>query len=176
MKNIISLYQALLDKIERFTVFMVTILLAVLLSNEAMGLLFDFFGHSITWTTEASVLLFSWVVFLGAGILSRYGGHIALDLLVERLPEKYQYLLQLLYTCLALIVAFVMVYFGGKMAFFVGRYQSSVYLQLSLFYFYLSVPVGGLLLGLNFIGWLLPDPKRKKSTSKIDKIAENPLY
>ena len=47
-------------------------------------------------------------------------------------------------------VAGIMVYFGVKQALFVGQYQKTVYLQISLFYLYLSVPVGGVLIFLKY--------------------------
>jgi TRAP-type C4-dicarboxylate transport system permease small subunit len=73
------------------------------------------------------------------------------------------------------MVVVILIYFGGQLALFVGRFQKSVYLQISLFYFYLSVPVGALLIGLNSIGTVLPNPKQEELT-KLGKIEENPLY
>ncbi len=67
------LYQSVLDKLERVVVFATTVLLGLLLLNETLGIASDFYGKPIPWISEVSVLLFSWVVFLGAAILARYG-------------------------------------------------------------------------------------------------------
>lgn len=170
------LYQSVLDKLERIVVFATTVLLGLLLLNETVGIFSDFFGRPIPWISELSVLLFSWVVFLGAAILSRYGGHIALDIITFRLPPRYGHYLRILSVILALIVAFVMVYYGIKISIFVGQRQTTLYLGLSFLYFYLAVPVSGLLLGLNYIGWLLYKPPVDKEALRLERIRENPLY
>jgi C4-dicarboxylate transporter, DctQ subunit len=175
MRRFFYAYQAFLDRLEKAAIWATSFLLALLLGNETLGIGCDLFGHSIPWITEVSVCLFAWVVFLGAGILSRRGGHISLDVLVERLPPSFQFWLRAGYGLIALVVVVVLVYWGGQLALFVGRFQKSVYLQISLFYFYSSVPMGGILIGLNSLGEIFPNPKREEMT-KLGKIEENPLY
>jgi len=176
MKSFCERYQAFLDRLEKIAVWVTSFLLALLLGNETLGILFDIFGsQSIPWTTELSVCLFAWLVLLGSTILFRHGAHISLDFLVDYFPEKLRFFLRIGYAGLAIIVVIVFIYFGAQLAFFVGRFQKSVYLGLSLFYFYLSVPVGGLLMGLNALGMILPNPRREE-LSKLAKIEENPLY
>jgi len=175
MQNFFLAYQAFLDRLEKLAIWVASLLVVVLLGNETLGIVSDLFGRSIPWITELSVCLFAWVVFLGAGILSRRGGHISLDIIVERLPSSVQSWLRVIYAILAIIFVVVLVYFGGQLALFVGRFQKSVYLEISMFYFYSAVPVGGLLIGLNSLGAILPNP-RKVEMTKLGKIEENPLY
>jgi len=170
------LYQTALNRIERVVVFIATVLLGLLLLNETIGIFSDLFGRPIPWISEVSVLLFTWVVFLGAAILSRYGGHIALDIITYRLSSRNAFYLRVLSVILALIVASVMVYHGVKISIFVGQRQTTLYLGISLLYFYLSVPVSGLLLGLNYMGWLFYEPPGDKESLRLEKIRENPLY
>jgi TRAP-type C4-dicarboxylate transport system permease small subunit len=175
MQNFSLAYQAFLDRLEKLAIWITSLLVVVLLGNETLGMVYDLLGRSIPWTTELSVCVFAWVVFLGAGILTRRGGHISLEIIVERLPPSWQAWLQVIYAILAIAVAVVLIYFGGQLALFVGRFQKSVYLELSMFYFYLSVPVGGLLICLNSLGTILPNP-RKEEMTKLGRIEENPLY
>jgi TRAP-type C4-dicarboxylate transport system permease small subunit len=175
MKKIGQGYQTLLLWIEKFTIPITSLILALLLCNESLGILSDWIGYSIPWITEVSVILFSWLIFIGAGVITRTNSHISLDVLIERFPQKIRQILKIVNVFLMLIVAFVMIYFGGKHALFVGKYQKTVYLNISLFYLYISVPVGGVLLAINALGHIfrLPDAKEP---SKIEKIEENPLY
>lgn len=175
MQSFFLAYQAFLDRLEKLTIWIASFLVVVLLGNETLGIVCDLLGRSIPWITELSVCLFAWVVFLGAGILSRRGGHISLDIIVERLPSSMQSWLRAIYAILAIIFVAVLLYFGGQLALFVGRFQKSVYLEISMFYFYLAVPAGGLLIGLNSLGTILPNP-RKEEMTKLGKIEENPLY
>ncbi|MBW2308229.1 MAG: TRAP transporter small permease [Deltaproteobacteria bacterium] len=167
MVNFFIWYQIFLDKLERAVFFLACALLALLLGNVLMGILSDTIGYSITWVPEMSVLLFAWVCFLGAGAIARHGGHIGVDFLIERFPPGLHSLVRVGHVILTVLLAGVMIYFGIKNAFFVGKYQSSVYLDLSLFYYYSSVPVGGLLLALNSIGAILPDPRKERSLKQL---------
>lgn len=175
MRNFFLAYQAFLDRLENLAIWITCLLLVVLLGNETLGIVCDFIGKPIPWIIEVSVCLFAWVIFVGAGILSRRGGHISLDLIVERLPSSVQTWIKVIYGILALAVGAVLLYFGVQLALFVGRTHQSIYLHISLFYFYLSVPVGGLLIGLNSAGTILPNP-RKEEMTKLGKIEQNPMY
>jgi TRAP-type C4-dicarboxylate transport system permease small subunit len=175
MKSIGQAYQKMLLWIEKFTVPATSLILALLLCNESFGILSDWMGFSIPWITEVSVILFAWVIFIGAGVVTRTNSHISLDVLIERLPQKSRKALKILNVVLMLIVAYVMIYYGGKHALFVGKYQKTVYLHISLFYLYISVPVGGILLAINALGHIFSLPDARE-ISKLEKIEENPLY
>ena len=175
MKSIGQVYQSLLLRIEKFTLLATTLILGILLCNESLGILSDWMGFSIPWITEVSVILFAWVIFVGAGVITRTNSHISLDVLIERLPQKSQRAFKILNVILMLVVAYVMIYYGGKHALFVGKFQNTVYLHISLFYLYISVPVGGVLLAINAFGHLFQLPDAKEP-SKIERIEENPLY
>jgi len=157
MKRVAELYQLFLDYLERGTLLIAMILVALLFLINAAGILTEqATGNSLVWVEEVSNLLFTWVVFLGAGAIARRGGHIGVDILHEYMSPNVMAALRVLFAALTLIVVWVMVYFGYKMAVFVGRSQTSLYLDINLYYYYLSVPVGGLILGLNAIGSALP--------------------
>ena len=157
LKWVAELYQLFLDYLERGTLLVAMILVAVLFLINAAGILTEqATGSSLVWVEEVSNLLFAWVVFLGAGAISRRGGHIGVDILHEYFGPKTMTVLRVFFAALTLIVVWVMVYYGYKMALFVGRSQTSLYLDINLYYFYLSVPVGGAILGLNAIGSALP--------------------
>src|SRR3989304_7013147 len=82
MQNFSLVYQAFLDRLEKLFIWIASLLVVVLLGNETLGIVYDLFGRSIPWTTELSVCVFAWVVFLGAGILTRRGGLLSLEIMV----------------------------------------------------------------------------------------------
>jgi len=136
-------------------------LTGLLFLNTATGIIVDqVVGNSLIWVEEVNNLLFAWAVFVGAGIIARHGGHIGVELVYDMLGPRLKRALRILYTAMALTIVWVMVYYGIKMALFVGRYQTSLYLDINLFYYYLSVPVGGALMGLFSVGAALPDPRK----------------
>lgn len=42
----------------------------------------------ITWMEEVQMILFLWVVYLGAGAAFRNGSHVAIEVVVDALPKK----------------------------------------------------------------------------------------
>ena len=164
MKRVAAFYQIFLDYLERSAFLVAMILVGLLFLVNALGILTEqITGNSLVWVEEVSILLFAWVVFVGAGAIARRGGHIGVDILHGYMPPRFLAALRVLFAALTLIVVWVMVYHGHKMALFVGRSQTSLYLDISLYYYYLSVPVGGLILGLNAIGSALPNAPKNKS-------------
>ncbi len=161
LNTVLRGYQWFLDKLEILTYAAAMGLMALLFLNTANGIVVQqITGNSLIWVEEVNNLLFAWVVFLGAGVIARIGGHIGVDMIYMALGPGLQRLLRIAYAVLTLIVVWVMVYYGFKMAAFVGRSQTSLYLGISLYYYYLAIPVGGILLGLNSIGAALPDPRK----------------
>ena len=155
-------YQTFLDWLERGSMAIAMTLTGLLFLNTATGIIVDqVVGNSLIWVEEVNNLLFAWAVFVGAGVIARHGGHIGVELVYDMLGPQLKRMLRIAYAVMALIIVWVMVFYGIKMALFVGQYQTSLYLDISLFYFYLSVPVGGALLGLFSVGAALPDPRKQ---------------
>lgn len=168
MRRLIELYQAFLDHLERAALVFTMVMTAALLVVNSGGIIFELIaGNSLVWVEEISNLLFAWAVFVGAGAIARRGGHIGVDMLHDYLPAPLMAALNVLIAALALIIVWVMVYYGHKMALFVGRSQSSVYLDINLYYYYLSIPVGGVILGLVSIGTALPGSPPKEAIGSI---------
>lgn len=174
MRRFADYYQKFLDHVEKATFALAMVLTAGLFLVTSLGIITEqTTGSSLVWIEEMNNLLFTWIIFLGAGAIARRGGHIGVDLIHGYLGPRGIYALRVLYAALALVVVFVMVWYGHKMAMFVGRSQTSLYLDISLYYYYLSIPVGGAVFGLMTIGTILPGtPKRQDELSQLEEIPE----
>lgn len=174
MRRFAEVYQKFLDQLEKVTFALAMVLTAGLFLVTSTGIITEqATGNSLVWVEEVNNLLFAWIIFLGAGAITRRGGHIGVDLIHGYIGARGIYALQLLYAVLALIVVFVMVWYGHKMAMFVGRSQTSLYLDISLYYYYLAIPVGGTIFGLMTIGTVLPGtPKKQDELSELKEISE----
>jgi TRAP-type C4-dicarboxylate transport system permease small subunit len=62
------------------------------------------FGHSFSFTEEIAFIGFTYSVFLGAVILFKTKAHVAIDIVVDKLPERLQGFVTLL-TYLLLLIA-----------------------------------------------------------------------
>jgi len=116
------------------------VMLALLMTQVLMRY---FLGAPPSWTEEAAIILFTWLVLLYATVGLREGFHVA----VETIPERFERLhvwADRLVAALAILFGWVMLTAGIA---YVGRTagQLTAALQLPIEVLYLSVPVCGAL-------------------------------
>ena len=113
------------------------------------------FSHSLIFTEELCRYLMVWIVFLGSALAIRDGSHIRISILVNRLSPRLQQHMRLAAYCLTLIFLLVITIEGLKI---LPRqlYQMCITIDISLFYFYLAIPVGSILM----IIFLLPSIRK----------------
>ena len=81
----LTTFDRALLKLNRWVVIVMLASMALMVfANVALRFLTD---HSILWVEEVSRYLMIWLTFLGAGIVLRYGAHIGIDTLQERVPR-----------------------------------------------------------------------------------------
>lgn len=65
--------------------------------------------NPILWQEEVSAFCQVWMVFLGASVCFRQAGHVAIEMVVDALPEKYQkianYVIDIIVLCVLLFLA-----------------------------------------------------------------------
>jgi TRAP-type C4-dicarboxylate transport system permease small subunit len=116
------------------------------------------FGHSLIFTEELSRYLMVWVVFLGGAIAVRDDAHIRINVLVKRLSVKTHQIVRV--TAYGLTITFlVVVTIEGLKILPRQLYQMCITIDVSLFYFYLAIPVGSILMMI----FLLPHIKKSVS-------------
>jgi TRAP-type transport system small permease protein len=108
-------------------------------------------SHSIEWAEEVARHLMIWVTFVGAGLVLRYGGHVAIDNLQDALPNKLAMLLRIV-NALLLLGFFVFMVWYGWLYVQRAQFQSTAATQISFAYIYAAMPVGGVFL---IVHWLL---------------------
>lgn len=139
----LATFDRMLVRFNRWIVIVILAAMAVMVfANVALRFLTD---HSILWVEEASRYLMIWLTFLGAGIVLRYGGHIGIDTLQERLPGAAPVLRAVIF---ALLLAFfaAMVWLGTRYALLTWD-QTTPVLQIPIGAVYLAMPIGfGLLI------------------------------
>ena len=100
----------------------------------------------LIWTEEVTILLFVWVVFLGSYAAYRRKAHLAITIITDRLPQKWQKAAAAIATLLVSIFLFVMVWSGFdlvRQTFAFGRVTAM--LGISAAWGYLAVPAAGIL-------------------------------
>jgi TRAP-type C4-dicarboxylate transport system permease small subunit len=84
---------------------MVTIIFAQVIARYVLS-------DSLSWSEEVGRYLFIWMTFLGAALALRNGNHVALDVLVARLPAPLKKAC-LVFGNLAMAIFAVVIVYGG---------------------------------------------------------------
>jgi TRAP-type C4-dicarboxylate transport system permease small subunit len=99
-------------------------------------------NDALSWSEEVGKYMMIWLVFTGAPIALRRGGHVAIEILPNALPERLK---QLLFAVVFLIIALLMamlVYRGITFA-WNGRTQMAITVgNISMAWIFAAVPIG----------------------------------
>jgi TRAP-type C4-dicarboxylate transport system permease small subunit len=101
--------------------------------------------RSLLWAEEFSRFLFLWTVFIGAAAAVGKGLHFSLRSLVEALPRAARRVAGTASLLAVFALAVLLIIEGWKLARFAAPQMSTV-LDISRFWFYLAIPVGGALM------------------------------
>ena len=105
-------------------------------------------NYSLSWTEEIGRYSFVWLTFVGAAICVRTDSHIGLDIVTKRLSKRNQFAFRTLVEIGTLAFLLFLMYEGGLIARKTFT-QVSAALHVPMGVFYLSIPVGALLMFIN---------------------------
>ena len=109
------------------------------------------FKHSLIFTEELSRYLMVWIVFLGSALAVRDEAHIRINVVVKRLNPKLKKVAHLF--AYGLVLLFLVIVAEEGFRILPGQLrQMCITIDVSMFYFYLAIPVGAVLM----IVFLLP--------------------
>jgi TRAP-type C4-dicarboxylate transport system permease small subunit len=140
-------------------------LLALVVALTALAILLQVFcryvlNAPLSWPEEFAVLMFGWMIFLGAALVQARDGHIAIDTLRRRVHGRMARLLDLVRHLAIGLAALVLIWQG------VGLARRTLALEypamgISRAFLYGAVPVGFALLLINLIrSALSPAPRQ----------------
>ena len=145
----------MLNKLERVLVaanrwLLIVLLLAMACIVFANVVLRYTTGDSIVWAEEVARHLMVAVTFLGAGLVLRFGGHVAIDNLHQAIGERGAQRLRAL-VALGLGVFFLlMAYFGGQYV-WATRFQTTAATDITIAWIYASMPLGFVLMFVHLL-------------------------
>jgi len=105
------------------------------------------FQHPPFWAEELSRFIFVWIIMLGAVLVTREQSHIELLFIVDLLPKRLRFVVSTLNRLLMIAFCWVMVQQGIRIYPIVAEASSPTF-GISMGWLYLSIPVGGLLMGI----------------------------
>ena len=107
-------------------------------------------GDSLIWAEEVARHLMVWMTFIGAGLVLRLGGHVAIDNLHAVLPIGVARALR------AVIVVGLLVFFGvmiwqGWVYMDAMSFQTTPATGIPFVYIYVGMPIGFVLMGIHLL-------------------------
>lgn len=119
------------------------------------------FNYPLSWPEELGRYLVILIVYVGASIAVRRKSHIAVDIMRTFVPKSKR-LLDYLSTFLGMFFSLLIIIYGMK---FVNSLiisgQIAITLKIPIFIVYLILPMGGILLLLHYVLWILDENRLK---------------
>ncbi|MFC4025231.1 TRAP transporter small permease [Oceanobacillus longus] len=129
----------------------------ILLFGMTFSIIFEifsraFFGTSYYWINEINEYMLLYLTFLGGAYVLRNNGHVTVDILDTLLSETYRKYSKILIYLLGIIVCLVLVYYGTLVTLdaFARDLRSTSLLAYPQAYIYIAIPVGSLIMLLEF--------------------------
>jgi C4-dicarboxylate transporter DctQ subunit len=114
------------------------------------------FLYSLAWSEEVARYLMIWASFLGASLALKYGMHIGVEYVINLFPPGPKRAISLV---AKFSIFFFLIFFtvGGLQVAWALRDQDSPALLFSMFYAYLSAPVGGVFMTIQLWNSIVED-------------------
>lgn len=138
----------------------------VMIGSLVLGVFFRYvMQNSLSWSDEAAMLCFSWLIFLTAALMVRENGHVRIELVEAIIPQKAYYLLGEIVWIVIALVGLYMAWTGFQfISLTMG--QTSPAMRYPIWLRDASLPIGGVLITLyallNLSPLKEPAPETKK--------------
>lgn len=125
----------------------VVALLAVMFGSTLAGVFFRYvLNDALTWSEEVARYSMVWLSLLGGGLVFREGGHVAVDLLVSRLPSRHFRRGVMLIAQGVVVAVLIVVLWKGIALMERGQYMTTAALRLPMYVPYAALPAGAVLM------------------------------
>ncbi|MDT8861008.1 TRAP transporter small permease [Alkalihalobacillus sp. MEB130] len=142
----------IINKIASYTIAIMLGLMVIFISMQVYARFVS--GQSLAWSEEASRFLMVWLILLGTGIASKRGELMAVEILPDSVSLKLQKLIKVVVHCISILFFSILVFYGWELAKGVAI-QTAPGIGISMFWAYVSVPVGAIFVILNTINSII---------------------
>lgn len=106
--------------------------------------------NSLSWAEDLARYLMIWLVMTGGALVTRDNTHFKVDFLVQRLPTRVIFMLEVAIKVCLLIFLAILVYTGWNTALF-QMDEISPSLRMPMTWPYMAFPVGAVLMGVSAV-------------------------
>lgn len=152
MNKLLGLVESVLDKL--LIAFFLTTVFAIVWQVIARY----FLGSPTIWSEELARFLVVWVTMLGSAYVLEHGGHVAVTVFVDMLPDPWQRFFAWLRDLIVIAMAGGLAYYGYGFA-VSGARRTATGLGLQMSYAYAAIPVGAALIAFFLLARRIAGPK-----------------
>lgn len=152
MNKLLNLVEGLLDKL------LITLFLAMVVAIVWQVIARYFFASPTIWSEELARFLVVWVTMLGSAYVLEHGGHVAVTVFVDMMPEPWQRFFSWLRDLVIIAMAGGLTYYGYGFA-VSGARRTSTGLGLQMSYAYAAIPIGAALIAFFLLARRMAGPK-----------------
>ncbi len=149
MRIFLRRYKKVLDVLVRIESFLVTLGMAFLILINGFGIFMRYFvGRPILWVNELTILSGTWLFYIGIGILFARQGDITWEVVVKKMPERAQRVLDLIISGIVLGFLVLLALSSYRLIPYVAMSGSMLSFDLGIsdVFYYLPVGVGAVLM------------------------------
>lgn len=147
------------------------IALVTLVAITFMGVIARYFlNDPFQWLEEVQCWLFMWITFFGGSAAFRKKSHVEIEMLVEKFPQSVQKIIGILVYAVVVFVLCDLFLKGNQLVSqYIQTNSVTSVLHISSPFIYLAVPVGCVLMVLNYSAVTLRDLFFRKNDSEEEK-------
>jgi TRAP-type C4-dicarboxylate transport system permease small subunit len=139
--------------LKNYDFFIAGIALSILVVVTFLGVIMRYVVNSpFTWQQEIQLACIVWVVCWGAGGAFRHGSHVAIEFIVDNFPERFR---KVFHVVILLISVFILAYLLVQSCILLAQFdrfgRSTDILKIPLVYIYWVIPVGMVLMIINYV-------------------------
>jgi TRAP-type C4-dicarboxylate transport system permease small subunit len=166
LQTVFTTVDVLGSRIDRVVALLVGVIVLTMFGSLIMQVVCRyFFDAPLSWPEELTMFLMAWMSFLGASVALRGWGHIGVDFFLDKFRGRTKICLQLLIRCIVLSFTLFLLVEGCV---FVAKSAHIVSdgMRISMIYPRLSMPVGGALMTLHTMTFILGDLLRLRGSTE----------
>ncbi len=123
-----------------------------------------FFRESLTWSEEIARFVFLWMVWLGAGLATKYDAHLKIGIFIDKMGPTLRKKVDFVATLIWISFSAFLFWKGGELTLvLIHRHQLSPVLEIPMALAYAAVPMGAGIMLLRLLRqlWVMLQPAQK---------------
>lgn len=141
-----------LNKLLNIDTFVSSIMLIFLIVLTFAGVIARrVFNSPFTWMEEVQLACMVWIVFAGGSVAFRTGSHVAIEFIVDKMPEKAQKIINILIDIIVVSILLFLFYQSiGYIKLFMFTHRATSILGIPYSAIYMIAPISYILMIINF--------------------------